>query len=148
VIVADMRQLQKICVLSELARFLADEFYPVGFTLVLPKLAALPAIVTAGKDSVAVRIQAHPVASAIVSLLGHGVVGTSANLHHSKSPISGDRVRAQLGDKVDLIVDGECPGGIESTIVDVTSGKPVILRQGAVSFKRIDEAWERYCRLT
>ena len=67
VIVADMEQLARICRITPLGLFLANEFFPVGFTLVLPRLETVPEIVTAGKDSIAVRIQDHPVAAEIVS---------------------------------------------------------------------------------
>jgi L-threonylcarbamoyladenylate synthase len=148
VIVADMQQLRQICTVTPLAEFLADEFFPVGFTLVLPKLPRLSGIVTAGKSSVAVRIQDHPLASAIVRMLGHGVIGTSANMHNLPSPITGEEVRLQIGDKIDLIIDGRCTGGVESTIVDVTGDKPLILRQGAVASDRVEAAWQRYLKMT
>jgi L-threonylcarbamoyladenylate synthase len=144
VIVADMEQLTAICELSPLGLFLAQEFFPVGFTLVLPRLSCLPDIVTAGKPTVAIRIQSHPVATAISQRLGRGVVGTSANIHGMKSPITGRDVMEQLAGNVDLIIDGVCQGGIESTIVDITSGKPDILRQGAISINRVEAAWQKY----
>jgi L-threonylcarbamoyladenylate synthase len=146
VIVASMEQLQKVCEVSPLALFLAKEFFPVGFTLVMPKSPKLPNIVTAGKKSVAVRIQDNPVATMIAAQLEMGVVGTSANVHDMKSPVTGDEVKKQLGSDVDLIIYGECSGGIESTIVDVTGDEPVILREGAVPAAKVNQAWEKFKR--
>lgn len=146
IIVADMNQLLGICKVSPLAMFLAEEFFPKGFTLVMPKLPVVPDIVTAGKASVAVRIQGHPVATAIVKKLEHGVVGTSANIHNLKSPLTGEEVRQQLNNEVDLIIDGTCHGGIESTIVDVTRGKVEILREGAISNSMIEKAWGKFLK--
>ncbi len=146
VIVADLEQLMRICRVSPLALFLAEEFFPAGFTLVLPKLRVLPDIVTAGKDSVAVRIQSHPVTTTIIKKLERGVIGTSANIHGLKSPITGEEVRQQLNNKVDFIIDGTCRGGIESTIVDVIGGRIDILREGAVSKSRIEIAWKKFLK--
>jgi L-threonylcarbamoyladenylate synthase len=144
VIVADFEQLKAICELSSLGRLFAEELFPVGFTLILPKLSCLPDIITAGKPTVAVRIQAHPVAAEIAKKLGRGVAGTSANIHTMKSPVTGSEVEEQLGNTVDLIVDGVCDGGVESTIVDITSGQPVIIRHGAISDDRIESVWQKY----
>jgi len=146
VIVANMEQLHKVCDVSPLALFLAKEFFPVGFTLVMPKSPKLPSIVTAGKTSVAVRIQDNPIATMIAEQLDLGVVGTSANIHDMKSPVTGDEVKDQIGSDIDFIVYGECSGGIESTIVDVTGNEPVILRNGAVPADKVKQAWERFKR--
>jgi L-threonylcarbamoyladenylate synthase len=148
VIVADMEQLKQVCKVTSLGLFLAKEFFPVGFTLVMPRLPDMPAIITAGKDSVAVRIQDHPVAAEIVRKLGRGVAGTSANIHGRKSPVTGAEVQEQLGENVDLIIEGTCQGGIESTIVDATGEKPVILREGAVPASRVQEAYKRFLKLS
>lgn len=146
VIVADMEQLFKICQISPLGLFLAGEFFPRGLTLVMPRSPDLPDIVTAGKDTVAVRIQDNPIASDIVRKLGKGIAATSANIHGMKSPVTAEEVREQLGDTVDLIIEGNCSGGIESTIVDVTGGKPVILREGAIPAARIEAAWQKFLK--
>ena len=146
VIVASMDQLHKVCEVSPLALFLAKEFFPIGFTLVMPKSPKLPNIVTAGKTSVAVRIQDNPVATRIAEKLDLGVVGTSANVHDKKSPVTGNEVKEQIGNEIDFIVYGSCSGGIESTIVDVTGDEPVILRQGAILSEKVNQAWERFKR--
>jgi L-threonylcarbamoyladenylate synthase len=148
VIVADMEQLKQVCSVTPLGLFLAKEFFPVGFTLVMPRLPNLPDIVTAGKDTVAVRIQDHPVAAEIVKKFGRGVAGTSANVHGMKSPVTGAEVREQLGENVDLIIEGTCQGGVESTIVDATGERPMILREGAVPAQKVQEAYMRFLELS
>jgi L-threonylcarbamoyladenylate synthase len=73
-------------------------------------------------------------------------VGTSANVHDRKSPVTGDEVKGQIGNDIDFIIYGTCSGGIESTIVDVTGNEPVILRNGAVPAEKVNQAWERFKR--
>ena len=117
-----------------LARALMRRFWPGALTLVLLKSGAVADIITAGGATVAVRIPAHPVPVALARGLGMPIVGTSANLSGHPSPLTAEEVYAQLDDKVDLIIDGgRCPGGKESTVVDVSGEIPVIRREGAVS---------------
>lgn len=109
-------------------------FFPGALTLVLPKSGSVPAVITGGGNSVAVRIPDHPVPLALIKGLGVPIVGTSANISGRPSPLTAEEVSAQLGGKIDLIIDGgRCPGGKESTIVDVTGETPVIRREGAIS---------------
>ena len=116
------------------ARLLAAEFLPGALTLVLKKSEAVPDFITAGGDTIALRVPAHPVPVALVSGLGMPLVGTSANLSGWPSALTAGEVRAQFGDKVDLTIDGgHVPGGQESTIVDVTGEIPVVVREGAVT---------------
>ncbi len=115
------------------ARSLINAFMPGALTLVLPAAGSIPDIITAGGKTVAIRVPAHPVPLALIDGLGTPIVGTSANLSGGPSPLTADEVRSQLGDKIDFIIDGgKCPGGNESTIVDVTGQQPVVLREGAV----------------
>ena len=119
---------------SPLANILIRRFWPGALTLVLPKGAALPDAVTGGGDTVAVRLPGHPVPRALAAALGVPVVGTSANLSGMPSALTADEVRAQLGDRVEIIIDGgRVTGGIESTVLDLTGTVPRILREGAVS---------------
>jgi L-threonylcarbamoyladenylate synthase len=113
---------------------LAAKFWPGALTLVLKKRPSVPDFITAGSDTVAVRVPAHPVALALVKGLGAPIVGTSANLSGQPSALNAEEVRASLGNRVDMVVDGgRVPGGKESTIIDVSGEKPVILREGAIS---------------
>ena len=125
---------------SPLAWQLIHRFLPGALTLVLPKSKAVPDILTAGGSTIAIRIPAHPIPIALIGGLGTPIVGTSANLSGQPSPLTADEVYAQLGDRIDLIIDGgRCLGGKESTIVDVTGLTPVILREGAISREEIEK---------
>lgn len=134
-LLADKSDLLKVAlIVPEIAWRLVEQFWPGGLTLVVKKNAWVPDSITAGGDTVAVRIPDHPVTIALIRGLGNPIVGTSANLSGKPSPVTAEEVRTQLGNKVDLIVDGgRCPGGIESTVVDVSSASPAIIREGAVS---------------
>jgi L-threonylcarbamoyladenylate synthase len=121
------------------ARCFLRNFFPGALTLVLPKSRAVPSSVTGGGDTVAVRVPDHPVPVALIKGLGVPIVGTSANLSGQPSSLTAGEVATQLGKTIDLIIDGgRCPGGKESTIVDVTGEIPVILREGAVSREELE----------
>ena len=108
--------------------------------MVLPKSESVPDIITGGGTTVAVRIPAHPVPIALARGLGAPIVGTSANLSGKPSALTADEVYAQLGDKVDLIIDGgRCPSSKESTIVDLTVETPMVLREGAISREELKQ---------
>ena len=129
---------------SETAVTLMKAFWPGALTLVFKKTSFVPDIVTAGGSTVAVRIAAHPVATAIVRSAGEPLIGTSANIHGKPSPVTAVEVMSQIGDKIKLILDaGRTPGGFESTIVDISTDRPRILRQGAVSRVEL----EKFCLL-
>ena len=122
----------------EIAWLLARNFLPGALTLVLPRSKLVPDFITAGGTTVAVRVPAHPVPVALVMGLGNPVVGTSANLSGKPSSLTAGEVRSQFGNKIDLVIDGgRCPGGKESTIVDVTGGVPVVTREGAIPWAEL-----------
>ena len=117
-----------------IAWLLAHTFLPGALTIVLHKSNSVPDIITGGGITVAVRIPAHPIPVALADGLGVPIVGTSANLSGKPSVLTADKVYSQFGDKIDLVIDGgRCPGGRESTIVDVTGETLVVLREGAIS---------------
>ncbi len=119
---------------------LIHSFLPGALTIVLLKSSSVPDTITAGGTTIAVRIPAHPVPIDLIAGLGAPIVGTSANLSGRPSPLTAEEVYSQLGDKVDLIIDGgRCPGGKESTIVDVTGETPLVLREGAISRKELEQ---------
>jgi L-threonylcarbamoyladenylate synthase len=131
----------------EIARFLMKRFWPGGLTLVLPRGASLPEIISAGSDKVAIRIPNHVVPLTIIHSLGAPIIGTSANISDKPSPVTAQEVEQQLGSKIDLIIDtGRCTGGLESTVVDVTGETPVILRQGIIPEDEIKRACQEYAR--
>ncbi len=130
-----------------LAWHLAERFLPGGLTLVLPKSPGISQLITAGGNTVAVRIPAHPIPRALCRGLGMPIIGTSANLSGQPNPVTASEVYNQLGERVDLIIDGgRCPGGIESTVVDVSGETPKILREGAVPRKVVEEAIREFMK--
>jgi L-threonylcarbamoyladenylate synthase len=141
IFLAHMSQISDVAELvPPVAWLLAEKFLPGALTLVLPKSKSVPDIVTAGGTTVAVRIPAHPVPIALVEGLGMPVLGTSANQSGKPSALTAGEVYSQLGDKIDLVIDGgQCPGGRESTIVDVTGETPIVLREGAIALRDLEE---------
>jgi len=123
-----------------IAWLLAHHFLPGALTIVLHKSNSVPDIVTAGGITVAVRVPAHPIPIALAEGLGAPIVGTSANVSGKPSALTADEVYSQFGNKIDLVIDGgRCPGGRESTIIDVTGDEPVILREGAISREELEK---------
>jgi L-threonylcarbamoyladenylate synthase len=140
-LLADVSQITEVAEsVPPTAWLLIDRFLPGALTLVLHKSSSVLDIITGGGTTVAVRIPAHPVPIALVEGLGTPIVGTSANLSGRPSSLTAEEVYSQLGDKVDLIIDGgRCPGGKESTVVDVTDKIPVVLREGAISKEELKQ---------
>lgn len=113
---------------------LADAFWPGPLTIVLPRSRQVSDTVTGGQSSVALRAPAHPVARALLAAFGRGIAAPSANRYGRISPTRAADVRAELGDRVALVLDGgDCAVGIESTIVACLDGRVTLLRPGAVS---------------
>lgn len=122
----------------EAAEQLARAFWPGPMTLVLPKSGRIPDIVTAGGTTVAVRWPQHPFMQAVILGCGFPLAAPSANLSNCLSPTTAGHVSRQLGERVPLIVDGgDCNVGIESTVVDLTSTPPRVLRPGMISSESI-----------
>ena len=120
--------------IPEVAWQLAEVFWPGPLTLILPRLPSVPDAVTGGLDTVALRVPDHPVALALLSAFGGGIAAPSANCYGRVSPTSAEDVREELKDSVDLVLDGgRCPVGIESTIVDLSTTTPRILRPGKIT---------------
>jgi L-threonylcarbamoyladenylate synthase len=119
---------------------LIERFWPGPLTLVMTRGERVPGIVTAGLDTVAVRMPAHPVASALIAAAGTPIAAPSANRFGRLSPTSAQHVARQLGSEVDLILDGGAtPHGVESTIVDTSDGLRV-LRHGAITIEALRAA--------
>jgi L-threonylcarbamoyladenylate synthase len=113
---------------------LAARFWPGPLTLVLPKRPEIPDEVTAGRDTVAIRVPAHPVAQALLAAVGLPIAAPSANRFTEVSPVTAAQVERALGDRVDLILDGgRTSVGIESTVVDCTTSPPTLLRPGTIT---------------
>ncbi len=125
---------------SASARVLIDRFWPGPLTLVLQRRAAVPAIVTSGLDSIAVRMPSHPIARDLLAATGAPLAAPSANAFGRLSPTRAAHVQAMLGDRVDLILDGGATTfGIESTIVRCDD-QPALLRPGAIALEEIEAA--------
>ncbi|MBP6772270.1 MAG: threonylcarbamoyl-AMP synthase [Gemmatimonadaceae bacterium] len=123
----------------ESAERLAQAFWPGPLTLVLPRASHVPDIVTAGLDAVGVRVPAHPVALALLRATGRPIAAPSANRFTQVSPTTAAHVQTSLGDRIPLILDGgPCEVGIESTVVDLTSDTPTVLRPGMISRRQLE----------
>lgn len=123
----------------EAATRLAAAFWPGPLTLLLEKGARVPAATTGGLASVGVRVPAHPLALALLERFGGGIAAPSANRFGRVSPTSAEHVVADLGDDIDVLLDGgACSVGVESTIVDLTGEAPVLLRPGGVTTEQLE----------
>lgn len=122
----------------------ARRFWPGPLTLVIPCGAHVPEIVTAGSRTVAVRVPDHPAALRLFTLVGQPLAVTSANLSGNTNPLTAQQVMEQLASRIDAVVDGgACPGGVPSTVLDLTAHPPRILRPGPVSPEQLDEVWQQ-----
>lgn len=122
------------------AAALAGRYWPGPLTLVLPKSRQIPDIVTAGLDTVGLRMPAHPVALELIREAGVPIAAPSANRFSQLSPTTAEHVRAGLGWRVDLILDGgPTRVGIESTVLSLAGERPCLLRPGMVSQKEIED---------
>jgi L-threonylcarbamoyladenylate synthase len=133
--VAEVAEIGRVAAqISPAAHRLLAEFAPGPVTLVLPARADLPRMVTAGLDTVAVRLPAHPVAQALLRAAGVPVAAPSANRSGAPSPTTVEMARRSLGDAVDMYLDGgPCTVGLESTVIRVHDDEITILRPGAVT---------------
>ncbi len=121
------------------AEKLVRQFWPGPLTLILRRGPRIPLAVTGGLETVGVRVPNHPVALAMLQSFGGAVAAPSANRFGRVSPTRAEHVREDLGDRVDFILDGgPCSIGVESTIVDLSSGEPAILRPGGVTREQLE----------
>jgi len=119
---------------------LSDAFWPGPLTLVLPRRSGIPDLVTAGLQTIAIRMPDHPVASALIRKTGIPIAAPSANPFGYVSPTTAEHVLEGLGNQVDLILDGgACPLGLESTIISFATGSPTLLRAGSLSVEDVEE---------
>lgn len=140
--IADRRQLDHVVrALTTTARQLIDQFWPGPLTLVLPKQPTIPDLVTAGLDTVAVRMPNHPVAQALIREAGTPIAAPSANPFGYVSPTTAQHVADGLGRAIDLILDGgPCPVGVESTIVSLIGPQAELLRPGSITLEQLSAA--------
>ncbi len=126
---------------SEAARRLAGRFWPGALTIVLKKADRVPGLVSGGKDTVGLRVPAHPVPRAIARALEAPIIGTSANISGQPGLKTADAVREQFGEQIEMIVDWTgAPSGTASTVVDLSGVVPRLLREGPVTWSDIEAA--------
>ncbi|PQJ79772.1 L-threonylcarbamoyladenylate synthase [Polaribacter porphyrae] len=125
--------------IPEKAKTLAQHFWPGSMTLVLPKRDSIPDVITAGKDTVAVRIPNHPVTLELLNQLDFPLAAPSANPFNSISPTKPDHVEQYFKNDIKMILDGgACRNGIESTIIGFENDEPIIYRLGALAIEDIE----------
>lgn len=131
-LIAGMDMLSQVaCSIPAMAFRLAERFWPGALTLVLPRAPLISDAITSGGSTVAVRMPDHPATQALIAALGAPLATTSANLSGRPPAITADEVLMQLDGRIDLLLDGgACPGGIASTVLDLTVTPPQILRAG------------------
>lgn len=139
--IADEQALNQLCSTPDDRAFrLIRQFWPGPLTLVLPKTDLVPDIVTAGLSTVAVRMPNHPIAQQFIQAVKTPIAAPSANLFGHLSPTTAEHAFDQLGDRVDLILDGgKCSVGVESTIVSFIDGEPTLLRAGGIALEDIEQ---------
>jgi L-threonylcarbamoyladenylate synthase len=128
----------------EKALMLAEMFWPGPLTMVLARSPEVPDVVTAGGPSVAVRVPDHDFALRLITEAGGVLAATSANLSGRPDPVTAEEVLGYLQGRIDLILDGGlCPGGIPSTVVDLTRPSPQVVRVGAIASDDLNGALAR-----
>ena len=139
--IADTKQIVSLTTgLNANARALMETFWPGPLTLVIPRSALVPDVVTAGLDTVAIRMPSHPVAAALIRAAGCPIAAPSANVSGKPSPTNAQDVAEDMTGKIAGILDGgSCGIGVESTVVDTTSPVPVILRPGGITREMLEE---------
>jgi L-threonylcarbamoyladenylate synthase len=143
-LVSSVSQIEELAgSLSDTARCLIAAFLPGAVTLVLLASKRVPHYLRTPENTIALRIPNHPVPMALINSLGTAIIGTSANLSGKPNPLTASEVAAQIGPRVDLIIDGGRCSGTESTIIDVTRPVPMLLRQGAIPVADIEKACGR-----
>lgn len=140
VLIAERETVQDLATdLPAAAIMLMDRFWPGGLTIIFKRKPSFNSLVLAGSDRIGIRLPGHALTRELIRQAGSPITGTSANLHDKPSALTATDVRSQLGNCVDLIIDGGvCPGGVESTIIDVTVDPPAMVRQGIIPQQAIN----------
>jgi len=140
--IADMSELKHWAAeVPRAAWLLAEKFWPGPLTMVLKRSPHVNDLISGGQNSIGLRVPGHPVAQQLLKAFGGGIAAPSANKFGRLSPTTAEHVREELGNAVEMVLDGgPCDVGIESTIVDLTREPPAILRPGRVSAQQIADA--------
>jgi len=139
--ISDVSEIESLTTdFNEYAKILSQKFMPGPITLILKKKDIIPSVVSAGLDTVGIRCPENEIAREFIKLCGCPVAAPSANISGSVSATCFYDVKDELFGRVDAVVEGDdCDFGIESTVIDVTKEKPVILRPGSITFEMIKE---------
>ncbi len=137
--IADIRTIDTLaCTVPRVVPLLVDTFWPGPLTLVMPKSERIPSIITAGLDTVGIRMPSHPIALALINKAGIPIAAPSANSSGRPSPTLSKHVIEDLSGKVDIIIDGGSTNvGVESTVLDTTVEPPIVLRPGGVTLEQL-----------
>lgn len=139
--IADLDKLEKITTeIPDGAKILVEKYWPGPLTMILPKADIVPKETTGGLESVAIRFPSDRIAQELIRAAGGYVAAPSANTSGRPSPTLAGHVEEDLGDAIDMIIDGGQVGiGLESTIVDFTEDVPVVLRPGYISLEMLQD---------
>ena len=125
---------EPLCCISPAARALMDRFCPGPLTIIMPRKSCVPDVVTAGLDTVAIRMPSHPVAQQMIRACGLPIAAPSANTSGKPSPTTAQHVFHDLNGRLPLILDGgECEVGLESTVISMAGDIPTVLRPGGIT---------------
>lgn len=138
-LLSEAGKMEDVCIeIPAVAWQIAERFWPGGLSLVLYRSPTVPDRVTAGGPTVAVRVPDHPLVQTLCRQINAPLAATSANLHGQPPPVTADGVQAMLEGHIPLLLDGgSCPGGIASTVLDLTVWPPSILRVGPVEAEQL-----------
>jgi len=139
--IASLDGIEKLVRWDSRASLCAKHFWPGPLTLVLPRAPGSPIalLASAGLDSIAIRFPNHPIAQALIRQAGCPLAAPSANASGRLSPTKAEHVADSLGENVDLILDGgTCPVGVESTVLDLTTERPTLLRPGGLAKETLE----------
>ena len=129
--VADMERVASH--IPKAAWAMAGRFWPGALTLILPKAPSISPLITGGRETVAVRVPNHPLALELIASAGAPLTGTSANRHGGADPVTAEEARQQLGEGLDMVIDGgACPLKGASTMLDMTGDIPRVIRAGVI----------------
>ncbi|MCX8204659.1 MAG: L-threonylcarbamoyladenylate synthase [Candidatus Nezhaarchaeota archaeon] len=144
VLVSSVKAARRLVYVSEEAAALMKRFWPGALTIVLPSRGTVPSRVTAGLNSLGVRMPNHSVALRLIDACGGALIGTSANISGLPPPKTVEEALAQIGGAVDLAIDaGPAPHGLPSTVVDLSSSEPKLIREGVISWSEVLEVLKR-----
>lgn len=137
--IADLEMLDRIADIKNQRTFdIIEKFWPGSLTLIVPKKEIVPAIVTSGLETMAVRMPDHPTALKLIKESTGAVAAPSANPFGYLSPTTAEHVDELLGDKIEMVLDGgTCKVGVESTVLDLTGEDPIILRPGGIALETL-----------